>query len=367
MARRKSFKKYQLNSGQYMSDLINDVDDDKTYQFLNNHEAVKYNIINMPFITACNITNESFSDVSFNKCDFVGVDFYNCTFINCKFVNMIFNRCNFYNCKFNKSEFDIDNLCHETDFYRCSFYTLYNIKNLDIDMATFYLCTFSAPRISILDDIKAKAIYNSKQISDCIFECCTFYNMKFNDHDKFIQFDNCIYDYCDNIPFNFIISICPEEGSFYAYKILNSCNDDHKWYLAKLYIPEDAKRVSHIESKKCRCDKAKVIYIYNLKTKKLVKRVNLSTLIPSMTSEGMMLKDTLYKTGEYVYPDSFDDNRLDGCTHGIHFYANKIDLLNSFPHNEDNISIAYSDFEKAEQLFNEKHKLKKARKTIADE
>lgn len=33
--------------------------------------------------------------------------------------------------------------------------------------------------------------------------------------------------------------------------------------------------------------------------------------------------DTLYKVGEMVYPDSFDDNRFNECTHGIHFFVDR--------------------------------------------
>ena len=39
-------------------------------------------------------------------------------------------------------------------------------------------------------------------------------------------------------------------------------------------------------------------------------------------------KKCKYVKGEMVYPDSFDDNRWNECSHGIHFFINKEDALN---------------------------------------
>jgi hypothetical protein len=33
----------------------------------------------------------------------------------------------------------------------------------------------------------------------------------------------------------------------------------------------------------------------------------------------------VYKVGEMVYPDSFDEDRWNECCHGIHFFVNKED------------------------------------------
>ena len=35
-----------------------------------------------------------------------------------------------------------------------------------------------------------------------------------------------------------------------------------------------------------------------------------------------------YKVGEIVYPDSFDEDRWNECSHGIHFFVNKQDAIN---------------------------------------
>ena len=82
-----------------------------------------------------------------------------------------------------------------------------------------------------------------------------------------------------------------------------------------LEIPEDARRCS-ATTQKCRCDKAKVLGITNITTNKVLESVVNSNF-----------HDTTYTVGEMVYPDSFDENRWNECSHGIHFFINKQDAL----------------------------------------
>ena len=104
---------------------------------------------------------------------------------------------------------------------------------------------------------------------------------------------------------NFPIA-CPEKGSFIAFK---KVKDD---YIVELLIPEDARRCS-ATSRKCRCDKAKVLSITKL----------------DGTSDGV---DTVYSThdetfaykiGEIVEAKDFDDNRWNECSTGIHFFVTR--------------------------------------------
>ena len=106
----------------------------------------------------------------------------------------------------------------------------------------------------------------------------------------------------DNIPL--IPFSCPSDGAFIGWKKV-------KGKLIKLLIPEDAKRQSST-GWKCRCDKAKVLEITDLDG---------SNPISEITST--QYAECTYKVGEIVYPDSFDDNRWEECSHGIHFFANK--------------------------------------------
>ena len=96
---------------------------------------------------------------------------------------------------------------------------------------------------------------------------------------------------------------CPEEGSFIAWKKLARGD------IAKLLIPEDAKRSSGT-SRKCRASKAIVLKIY---------------WGGKEISEGRSRHDVgfIYRVGETVYPDSWDEDRWNECSHGIHFFITR--------------------------------------------
>ena len=85
----------------------------------------------------------------------------------------------------------------------------------------------------------------------------------------------------------------------------------------KLEIPEDAKR-SSATTNKCRCDKAKVLDIICISD-------NSPIDLQEITS--FNYHKTIYKVGEMVYPDSFDEERWNECSHGIHFFINKQDAI----------------------------------------
>ena len=107
----------------------------------------------------------------------------------------------------------------------------------------------------------------------------------------------------------FIPLSCPSDGEFIGWKkIYNK--------LVRLLIPSDAKRSSST-SNKCRCDKAKVLEITDLDG---------SNPITSVINNNYI--KTKYVVGEMVYPDSFDENRWNECSHGIHFFINKQEAIN---------------------------------------
>lgn len=102
-----------------------------------------------------------------------------------------------------------------------------------------------------------------------------------------------------NIPF--IPLVCPERGSFTAFKKCGS-------YIIELLIPQDAKRCS-ATTRKCRASYAKVVAITNMDGSQAE--------VDHVTNHAY--EPIEYKIGEYVHPDSFDDDRWNECSHGIHF------------------------------------------------
>ena len=105
---------------------------------------------------------------------------------------------------------------------------------------------------------------------------------------------------------------CPSDGAFIGWKKVGR-------YLIKLQIPEDAKRCS-ATGEKCRCDKAMVLDITCISGKNAL---NLTEIINTAYTPSIT-----YRVGEMVYPDSFDENRWNECSHGIHFFINKQDAIN---------------------------------------
>ena len=95
--------------------------------------------------------------------------------------------------------------------------------------------------------------------------------------------------------------IVPQEGSFIAYKKVNTG-------VIKLLIPEDAQRTSTLVGRKCRASYVKVLEGSGVSLTYLTKLE--------------------YKEGEFVYPDKYDDDIRVECTHGIHFFMTKKEAEN---------------------------------------
>ena len=105
---------------------------------------------------------------------------------------------------------------------------------------------------------------------------------------------------------------CPEEGAFIGFK---KCDGAEECVLVKLEIPKDAKR-SSATTRKCRCSKAKVISITGIATGKEY-------------DEAFSQRDKrfVYRVGETVVPDNFDEDRWNDCSNGIHFFITKQEAI----------------------------------------
>ena len=108
-----------------------------------------------------------------------------------------------------------------------------------------------------------------------------------------------------NVPLLPCTSIVPEYGSFVGWKKVGA-------YIIKLKILDDAKR-SNATGRKCRCSAAEVLEIQNLDgTKSDIDRIH---------NDSYCGAD--YIVGEIVTPDSFDDDRWNECSNGIHFFITR--------------------------------------------
>ena len=81
----------------------------------------------------------------------------------------------------------------------------------------------------------------------------------------------------------------------------------HHGVIVKLRIPAEAKR-SHAFGRKCRAEFADVLEVIGAEV-------------------GISSHDdkTEYRTGQRVTPDSFDENWMDECSHGVHFFITRLE------------------------------------------
>ena len=98
---------------------------------------------------------------------------------------------------------------------------------------------------------------------------------------------------------------CPEVGAFTGFK---KCRD---YVIVELEIPADAKRLSET-GRKCRCNKARVVRIWNL------------NCTESSQNKAVSKHDRnfVYEVGKTVYVEDFEEDRWIECAPGIHFFIN---------------------------------------------
>jgi hypothetical protein len=87
--------------------------------------------------------------------------------------------------------------------------------------------------------------------------------------------------------------------------------------LIKLAIPIEAKRTANLKNRKCRAEFADVLEIFDQNDNNIQETKNWN-----------IDYELIYKVGERIYPDKYDDDiRLD-CTSGIHFFLTKQEAQN---------------------------------------
>ena len=191
-----------------------------------------------------------------------------------------------------------------------------NLEGANLKGANFYLADLEGANLKGTNlrgaDLEGAnlevANLEGADLEDANLKCACFFdtfllNAKFKDN----NFEGASFRGARNAPY--VPFACPSEGAFVAWKKV-----DGK-YLVKIYIPEDAKRLSGT-TRKCRCDKAMVLDITSLDGE-----IHFDEVV------NYKYKETTYKVGEMVYPDSFDENRWRECSHGIHFFVDKKDAI----------------------------------------
>jgi len=105
-------------------------------------------------------------------------------------------------------------------------------------------------------------------------------------------------------------TILPDGDLIVWKKLRNNC-------IAKLLVPTKAKRINSVGSRKCRFEFVKTLIIYD--GKKRIKE-----------GKGTYNDKTLYKVGEFTYPDSFDPSPLAECSNGIHGFITRQEAINYY-------------------------------------
>lgn len=168
-----------------------------------------------------------------------------------------------------------NSILHKTSLFKVSFIHA-DLKSIDSRYSTFSECNFCSAKLDSIDFLNADFYNNS--LSDILLTNVT--NL--------------------SIPMNL------PEGEFIAWKKLG---DDT---IVKLKILADSKR-SRANRNKCRCDKALVLEFQNKNGDKLNTQ--------SVINDNYAFCE--YKVGEIVYADSWDKNRFNECSHGIHFFIDR--------------------------------------------
>jgi len=201
---------------------------------------------------------------------------------------------------------------------RCADLTFANIIGANLSCADLSSADLRDSKLSGAD-LELVNITNAN-LTDADLICATIKGADLSGADlsganiKYAWLDNVILD--NTIMPDFPM-VCPDKGSFIGYKKIwrSKKYNYQREFIVKLEIPEDAKRSSSTTSK-CRCSKAKVLEIKDMKSGETINEIT-----------NINEKPCTYKVGEYVYPDSFDECRWHECSNGIHFFMNEYEAL----------------------------------------
>lgn len=179
----------------------------------------------------------------------------------------------------NLEEADLENSSFSNSYFsNCSLKNSI-LKNADLSGANFRFCDLSN------SDIRGTNLENS--------------NLEYATLDGVVSDENT----------RFFKLYCPETGAFIGYK---KC---FNFRMVQLLIPSDAKRVS-ATSNACRCDKAKVLSITSIDGKESFK-----------SARAYADENFIYRVGETIIAEEFNENRWKESTTGIHFFLTREEAI----------------------------------------
>lgn len=255
--------------------------------FANGYRFVGFRLDNMVTLTTSQLNNAQFTDCVFDTA----------SIYDNMFKGVLVDRSSI-------KETTVSNVVHKSCVFTNTIF-----KDVHFRDVTFICCLFNEVRF-------ADCTFDE----DCQFFGCDFYDCSFPrlETQKSLElFLNSRFRRCINIPY--VPMTCPDEGGFIGYKKVRIIQgDDEISGLAELYIPKEAARSSAI-GRKCRCQFARVISITGATPSTKDKEFEEATSYFDPRFR--------YRVGSMVYPDSWDENRWDECSNGIHFFMNKQEAL----------------------------------------
>ena len=301
-------------------------------------ETIGEMIVKDAYLSFSFFENTTFIGTTFIAANFRNAYFYNCNFSDCNFIGCDFNNANFAGDKFNCCRFTSSRLnfcifdgCSITDSRAMSDDILKIlgigegiISDINIIGSLFKNCDFTFA-------FAEKILFHNNTVNNCRFYGCDFslvgiYGNNSRCGDFRSVFSNCDFHDDDNKNIPDLPMACPRVGSFIAYKKVRvgyksyDCASIGPTVIVVLRIPASAKRVS-ANSKKCRCDKAKILRFETLGGEKIKDPENYHfQSIHDPTFE--------YIVGETITPEfSFNTDRWQECASGIHFFMNREDAV----------------------------------------
>lgn len=249
------------------------------------------------------LRNVTFKNVEFHCTLISSWNVEDVAFRECTACRTVIEKSSFTNCEFSRDNF-VDSLIRDSEFYDC------NIMSLNAPRVAFEEVSITNSTVSTANFLRSNFLNCSIKRTE--FVSCCFLRVEF--------YNTNVEEISTSTNIGLSLA-CPEVGSFIGYKkILVYRNDKEiptiERAIAKLLIPEDAKR-SSATSNKCRCNKAKVLEFLDFDGNKFPANIGYSSYDPFFE----------YEVNRMVSVNDFNEDRWRECATGIHFFTSFRDAV----------------------------------------